>query len=337
MIKEITKTVYSMCLPESKYIFDQILDNDRIALHDMYSETFTKKQDPYHVSYLNAFKDWSNPVLDVNWDNLKHSYPCAGASEAIREQIAHLKSIGKDIMYIFDGEYEGYEAIAKPLGFEVVKITREQYAEFEYLENSVFFMSNPSSIDGNLWLGFEKFMEFMNSKNKMVDLYIDVTYLGAIPFDFKINLQYENVKGLFFSLSKSFGVYYHRIGGCFLKEENPLLYGNMWFKNLLAMKYGESLMNKLTIVELAKKHSHYQDKAIQYLKEKYKIQNIDKSDVFLLANINVKDEILANGNNDYLDYIANDLSRGNKAVVRVCLTPIVEKMLSDDLMNAIKW
>lgn len=334
MIKDLTKTVYSMCLPETKNVFDKLLDN-KDQLHNMYSETFTKKQDSYHVSYLEAFKKWSSPVLEVDWNDFKHSYPCAGASEAIREQIAHLRSIGKETMYIFGGEYEGYEAIATPLGFNVIKIDRDDYKKIDYIDNSVFFVSNPSSIDGNVWKDFDKFIKHMDDEFSSVDLYIDVTYIGAIPFDFKINAKYKNVQGIFFSLSKSFGVYYHRIGGCFLKEANPLLYGNMWFKNVLSMKYGEDLMNQLPIVDLAKKYEHYQNKAISKIEKKYGLSYISKSDVFLLVNLDLKKFAEEINDQDVVDYISDTFKRDSKDVIRLCLTPIIEKMISEDMKGMV--
>lgn len=320
-MNEITKTVYSMCYPESKIVLDELLSK-KDEIHSMYSETFTKKQDAYHHSFLNAFKNWSKPVLDVNWSNFKFSYPTNGSSEAIREQLAHLKSVGKQNLYVFHGEYEGYEAIAKPLGFNIIKVhrTKECY-NITYKKNSCFFLSQPSSVDGNLWEDYDRFMRHIAYTDPYLDIYVDICYIGTIQEEYLINLDYENIKGVFFSLSKSFGVYYHRIGGCFLKEENPLLYGNMWFKNVFAMKYGEELLNRIGVYYYPETYRKKQVDAIYKLcKERgINITKVKISDVIILATVNTR-----NADTEALKFIKEKLNRGNDKQVRICLTPLME-------------
>lgn len=320
-MNEITKTVYSMCYPESKIVLDELLSK-KDEIHSMYSETFTKKQDAYHHSFLNAFKNWSKPVLDVNWSNFKFSYPTNGSSEAIREQLAHLKSVGKQNLYVFHGEYEGYEAIGKPLGFNVIKVDREsEIYSIEFKKESCFFLSQPSAIDGNVWEDYERFMCFIQQKFPFVDVYVDICYVGTIQGKYLINLDYENIKGVFFSLSKSFGVYYHRIGGCFLKEENPLLYGNMWFKNVFAMKYGEDLLNRIGVYYYPEAYRQKQIDAIYKLciDRNIDITKIEISDVILLATIDTRV-----ADTEALKFIKEEMNRGNKEQVRICLTPLME-------------
>ncbi len=319
IIKEfgISKTVYSLCFPETNEILKSLWENSQnLGLTQMYENTWTKKQDLYHLSFAESFKSWSEPNLNIDWDKFKYFYPTNGASEAIREQIAFIKANSNKPIFVFEGEYEGYEAIANAMAIPVIKINRDQYKDYNNIlkEGGHFFISQPSSIDGNIWNEYDNFMTFIDDFD--IDVYIDTVYIGCIASDFKIDLNYENIKGVFFSLSKAFGVYYHRIGGVFLKESNPLLYGNMWFKNIFSMRFGEELMNNFKVDFFAKKYEKNKLEAINKIEKSIgcKVYN---SDSLLIANINKSNE-------EYM----NLLIRDNKAdIVRICITPTLEKII----------
>lgn len=310
-MNQFTKTVYSICYPETRQCLNDFLKNPQI--HDWYQETWSKKQDKYHEDFFTRWKEWVSPALEIDWNNLKNAYPTGGSSEAIREQIVYLYSQGKNIV-VFEGEYEGYEAIAIALGKKVKKIKREFYfAELIDLDSQtdVFFISQPSSIDGNFWSDFDSFM--VNTNKLGIGVYVDLAYVGASRQERKININYPNLEGVFFSLSKIYGVYYHRIGGVFLKNANPLLYGNMWFKNILAMKYGQELMEKYPLHYFDDKLSLIQDQAIEYFED----YNLKKSDVYIIATVK-------NENKQWqLEYIRNI----HNPDIRICLSPLMENLL----------
>ena len=73
-------------------------------------------------------------------------------------------------------------------------------------------------------------------------LVVDVTYVGAVAIEPRIDLDHEVVQAVVFSLSKPFGVYYHRIGGVLTRAEVPTLRGHLWFKNLFSVHLGERLL-----------------------------------------------------------------------------------------------
>jgi histidinol-phosphate/aromatic aminotransferase/cobyric acid decarboxylase-like protein len=310
-MNQFTKTVYSICYPETKECLQAFLQNPDI--HTWYQETWSKKQDSIHHEFFEQWKNWVSPAIDINWLKFNHSYPTAGSSEAIREQIVYLNSKGKNIV-VFEGEYEGYEAISGAVGQKVKKIKREFYfAELMDLdkETDVFFISQPSSIDGNFWLDFDS---FMTNTNKLgISVYVDLAYVGASIQAKKLNLDYPNIEGIFFSLSKVYGVYYHRIGGVFLKKPNSLLYGNMWFKNIFAMKYGQSLMAKYPIHYFDDKLSLIQDEALEHLAE----YSLKKSDVYIIATTK----------NEEKDWQQEYIRNRNNPDIRVCLSPLMEKLL----------
>jgi aspartate/methionine/tyrosine aminotransferase len=319
IIKElgISKTVYSLCYPETENLLKKVWENsNELGLHGMYDNTWTKKQDEYHHTFAESFKTWSKPNLSVQWSDFPVFYPTNGASEAIREQIAYLKTKGDKPIFVFEGEYEGYEAIAYAMQMNVIKIDRNNYQDHkqDFEKGGYFFISQPSSIDGSVWSEYDNFMKFMSNYN--VDVYIDTVYIGCISKPFIIDTNYENIKGLFFSLSKAFGVYYHRIGGVFLKETNPLLFGNMWFKNVFSMYFGERLMSNGHPNFFAKNYAAQKQNAIEIIENKLKVK-VDDADALLIVNINKTDD----------DFVKS-LIRNQKAdKVRICITPTLEKII----------
>ena len=316
----ISKTVYSLYFPETASIVKKLWENQE-PLHSMYEAAYTKKQDPYHLSFGETFKKWSSPSLMVKWEDFSYFYPTNGASEAIREQLAYLSNTSIKTLFVLEGEYEGYEAIAIPLGFNVIKLDKSKVLsniyDDELKKGGYFFISQPSSIDGNVWEDFDNFVIKMNSFEK-VDIYIDTVYVGCIDKDYSINLNYNCVKGIFFSLSKSFGVYYHRIGGVFLKESNPLLYGNMWFKNIFSLKLGEELMNNFDVNYFPQKYKNVKEQAIKEVELSLGIQ-VEPADALLLSNAKKSGK-------DYEGFIVRSQINEN---IRICLTPIIEKMIRE--------
>lgn len=314
MKEQVSRTVYALYLPETRAIVDRLWNEKP---HFMYDEAYTKKQDQYHRSFFNEYKKFSSPDLNVVWADFPYEYPTNGSCEAIREQIAYLKAQNINTMYILEGEYEGYEAMAVPLGFNVVKLSHnlDSLKSTVYEENSVFFLSQPNSAFGNIWSDYDVFLSFMNEHNQHVRFYVDLTYLGNVLTVNKVNITYDNIDGVFFSLSKTFGVYYHRIGGCFLKKANPLLYGNMWFKNLFSLKLGETLMRELNKDEIVSKYKQKQLEAIKMINK-----NIKPSDVWLIGTIDVK----------HLDQeMLSLLKRFDSNTQRLCLTQQLDAIINN--------
>jgi hypothetical protein len=322
IIKEfgISKTVYSLCFPETKKVLESLW-TESDPLHDMYSETWTKKQDDYHLTFAETFKEWSKPSLSVNWEEFPFFYPTNGASEAIREQLAYLSTKENKRIFVFDGEYEGYEAIAESLKMPVIKIKRDKFTDYskEFEQGGSFFISQPSSIDGNVWNEFNAFMSYLSTFDD-VAVYVDTVYVGCINKEYSIYLDFEIIKGVFFSLSKVFGVYYHRIGGVFLKEANPLLYGNMWFKNVFSMRYGEALMKQFDVNYFPKKYKDLKLKTIQQLESTLKLK-MRSSDALLLTTI--EKEIF-----EHEKFLIR--SKDSKSI-RVCITPLLETLIKKDI------
>lgn len=306
-----SKTVYSLIYPESKQILSTLWTEQPLFL---YEKAYEGTQDKYHGEFLETWKQWSKPVLDIKWEGFGYSYPTAGSTEGIRETIVtfanecHQKGI-PPVMHVFTGEYEGYEAQAKGYGVTVVKHDRTHWQNSIDLvkEHNYFFLSQPSSIDGNVWPEYDLFMTTL-SKTVGVKVFVDLCYIGCVAKDFKVNLNYDIIERFCFSLSKVFGVYYHRIGGIFSKSSMPGLYGNIWFKNLFSLHLGTNLLKNFSVFELPRKYQHLQLEALKNFEPQWQA-----SDVIILS-------FGKNLPESYKEY-----NRGPN--YRVCLTPEMDEYL----------
>jgi hypothetical protein len=285
-----TPTVYSLFYPEAERIIDQV---SHPYPHAMYTEAWTKKQDPMHDEFLETWQVWSRCHLpDVDWSrDFVHSYPCNGSSEAIRESLAQYAADrkGRGTVHMFSGEYEGYRAIAEGYGLQMHFHNRYEWREsiaYDFAPGDVFYISHPSSLDGNIWPDIDEFIKTMASKWPDVKIRLDLCYLGTTSTGFRVkHAGMFNVDMLFFSLSKVFGVYYHRIGGVFSKRPLPGLYGNKWFKNLFSLKLGTSLMRNWKPYELPAKYKPLQEQAVAQINQHSELA-AKASDVILLAHAN---------------------------------------------------
>jgi hypothetical protein len=77
---------------------------------------------------------------------------------------------------------------------------------------------------------------------RRIHVIVDLTYVGAVADPVDIDLRSPAVEAVVWSLSKPFGVYYHRVGGLVARAEIPTLRGHHWFKNLFSVHLGERLM-----------------------------------------------------------------------------------------------
>jgi hypothetical protein len=313
-----TTTVYSWVFPETEEMLHG-LSASRVqkVMRDREREAWTKKQDAYHVSFGETWLTWVQEAFALPegmWAGLQgdegpwHFYPSSGSSEAIREslaQLAHLSAyrphLGLPTIHVFMGEYEGYEAMAQPMGIRVVKHDRQKWKESlqPYLtgqlpaEGHVFYLSQPSSLDGRYWRSFGEFLRAL--ENSPLKLRLDLCYVGCVPrlktrdvgSESRSIIGFDCVDMVFLSLSKSFGVYYHRIGGVFSREPMPGLWGNRWFKNLRSLYLGELFMKRYHVFEIPDLYLELKDEVLEDLNaqnaENRWMGTIQGSDVLLLA------------------------------------------------------
>jgi histidinol-phosphate/aromatic aminotransferase/cobyric acid decarboxylase-like protein len=283
---------------------------------DQFREAWTGKQDAYHREFFDIWHKWSSRVVDLDRANYPFYYPTAGASEPLRHIIFDHAAKGGTAIHVFEGEYEGYKAMGEAAGLHVIEHKREDFAGLDgpryygdfrnNQKTELFFISQPSAIDGNVWNDFNEFVATMPANSVIAD----ITYVGAVPetsIKEKFNLNAKSIRNVVFSLSKPFGCYYDRIGGIFSREEDIGLFGNKWFKNLSSLSIGTELMKRHDVFFFP---HHYQPE--QNLLCRNASKNLGykfvPSDVFILVTAETDDD----------SEMANYLRRAGR--LRVCVT-----------------
>lgn len=268
-----SKTVFSLVYPETEKVLAKLWKKRPLYL---YQNSYLEKpiQTKLHLKFRDRWLKWTSRSISHNPELIKNFYPTAGSSEAIRESLALFKAQGGKKIHVFSGEYEGYRALAEAYDLKVIEFDRNQWKKIKLSPDDRFYISQPSSIDGNLWKEFPNFIKKMETSKAKVML--DVCYVGTTTKKIKVDTNSPAIHTLFFSLSKVFGVYFHRIGGVFSKEPIPGLEGNKWFKNLFSLLLGIKLMKKYKLNKLPKKYKKLQHKICHQNK-------IKPSDVIMLA------------------------------------------------------
>lgn len=330
----VSKTIYSLLMPETEAIVDGILgDNDstlREKFRNAYRAAWTQKQDAMHEEFFKTWKQWNSPIVQADWDQFPFMYPTNGASEGLRDAIqtygAKARTEGfEPTIHVFDGEYEGFSAYAAAAGIRVQTHNRKNWQTVldEIGPNDQFYLSHPSAIDGNIWEDYDVFAQSVCEAQPDAQLMLDLTYVGCVGKQFNVKADYPNIPVVFFSLSKPAGAYYHRIGGVLSREAYPGLFGNKWFKNLMALQVGTEFMKKHDVYELPKKYRDVQEKAVEAANRNLGL-SLMPSDAFNLA------WQYSSGQPSDLERYLTRGSEGEE-LVRVCLTPTMARIIDPKL------
>ncbi len=291
----VSKIVYALVMPETEWVVDQVLDGTegdrglgRQALHSLFREAWTQKQDLVHEAFFATWLQWVSPILQ--WRTpFAYQYPTGGASEALREAIhayaARARGTGfAPCIHVFEGEYEGYAAYAAAAGIEFRTHNRLRWHEAidQVAEHHQFYLSQPSAIDGMVWPDYDAFLDQLALRSPLSQLMLDVTYVGSVARPFQIQVDHPLIAAVFFSLSKPAGMYYYRIGGVLSRFEYPGLFGNKWFKNLLSLRIGTQFMQRFDVHELPCKYRPFQNRVIEQVNAQLSLC-LQPADVLLLA------------------------------------------------------
>lgn len=292
------KLIYSFLYPEVRLVAEKLWDSKP---HYLFDRSYQKSQEGKEVEFINDWKKWTASVL-TGLEKYNNFYPTNGSSEAIREVIYQIKVQNRKLV-IIENDYEGYKAFALACNLDFTVLTKEELLNYDFLPNETLVFSHPSSIDGNLYADYDKLMTKIDQKYNQTQVYVDLCYVGTIAKDYQINLNYNCIQGCFMSLSKVFGVYYHRIGGLLSKKPEAGLFGNQWFKNMFSLQLGIELMKTFSVCTLPKKTKQLQEQLCKELSSELKVE-VKPCDVVILA---------------YSKEVHPDYARGNLS--RICLTP----------------
>lgn len=242
-------TVYSVVWPSTETLLRRVFAEQAELMLDSHRAAFTKRQDALHEPFFSAWMGFSRSVVRLPGAVLSEHYPTAGSSEAIREIIRQASWKNQDLV-VFDGEYEGYEALAAMQGTRIHVVDRVRWRETmeQWRVHGVpwagrsaqWWISQPSAIDGNAWPDFQSWLSQMDAWQDTCEVWVDLTYVGRARLPGVIDLSSSAaLAGVVFSLSKVMGAYYRRIGGCMSKQTVPGLWGNRWFKNIDSLYLGQ--------------------------------------------------------------------------------------------------
>lgn len=274
------KAVYSYYFPETRKVVEELTHP---YPHELFINTYVEPGlDDYHKPFIAQFVKHSSKRV-AGLGNFPYSYFTAGASEGLFHLLAHIAAFEPQTpCYVFRGEYEGYAGYGRNLNLNFVVLEMDE-KEVKKVPKGIFFISNPSSMNGSI-LPDEIINTILEAGHRLV---LDLTYIGLVkPHVF--HADHPNIIAVVFSMSKPFGVYYHRIGIAFTKEEMLTLEPNKWFKNLFSIKLGMKLLETIKPGYIYKTYRPLQEKVIDFLNKKYKLE-ILPSDVILLGYMDVKD------------------------------------------------
>ena len=320
----VSRPVFDCKWPETRAVVEELWAS---RPHHLYDRPYDGLQDDLGERFLEAWHAWASPIVKIPAE-LKFAYATMGSTEAIRETLAlHAMQRGraqkdgrKPTIHIFVGEYEGYSGQFEGYGGAVVRHDREAYAESmgrDVREGDRFYISQPSAIDGNVWQGYDAFIAHVERYHPRLAIYGDLSYVGAVGREYAVRVDSPAIHAVFVSLSKPLGVYYHRVGGVFSREELPGLFGNRWFKTSFGLALGITLCERLGVREIPQRYSALQRQETARIASECSIA-LSPSDAVLLAHgpatqPGMPDEIAA-------------LRRGH--TVRLCLTPSLERAFS---------
>jgi rRNA maturation protein Nop10 len=234
------------------------------------------------LSFKQSYIDWIHSSKQIVKGLPEESFIVSGLTDAFNQTYAIYNKIG-----IFDGEY-GYHLLSVEN-----KVTKD------LSQADVIVVSHPFSADG---LSSHEKLKIADSYNKPI--FVDCAFFGIcdnIDFDFS---QYKNIHSVCFSLSKTFGTGWCRVGLLFTKDPYPVtVYAGAQYPLIVSAQYHYNLINTKSPDDMFKK---YRDKQLEICKE----LEIIPSDTVMFG----------------LDYSDRYKKFRRGTVNRLCLTQIIENI-----------
>lgn len=300
-------TVYSYRPPEVRRAIDQALRDGFPHGIIMGGTNPAGGLDNFHRPLINEVIEYfANDVPALA--GFQHAYPTPGSEEGIREIMTLLQSRGVTQIYVLKGEYEGYRFVGETRNLQTIEVDPETNPSS--IDPGYWFVSNPSARDGNI-IPNEVITNICEAGHKV---FYDFAYLGSTQLHL-FDVSHPNIEFVVMSMSKTFGMFYDRVGFALGREPIPSLIGNKWFKNVFSSLLARAVLNEVKPGQLAQKYGAIQREIIQAINEEFDL-NMTPSDAFLLGLID--SEAAKQLAPEQLAMIAR-FKRGDK--YRFCLTP----------------
>jgi len=303
-------TVYSYYFPQVRRIVDELV---REYPHDVFLKSVDPGLDDFHKPIMEKYVHWIQGFVS-GFHKFDHWYPTSGSSEGIREVLTTLAMKGVETIRVFDGEYEGFAETAKTRGIGTETVDRN--VNLDSLTRMNWFISNPSAIDGNSipWKDIVAICEAGHH------VHLDLSYVGSCPRPERFSLDHENIRSVFVSFSKPYGLFYYRVGFLFRREEVPALYANKWFKSVFSLLLARKLMESMHPMELARTYDHLQKMIVAQMNtQTAQGFAMYPSDSILLAQKRVSGLRPEEAPEELRQFVRN--RSGYSTTFRMCLTP----------------
>jgi hypothetical protein len=291
-----SKKIIAMVIPETEAakaaVFGSVtstgIDEQRARYLNKFRAEWTGNQPPILKNFRDQWLKWSSPIVDLDPAVFTKFYPSAGASEALSHVIANYGNLArhknfKPTLHIFKGEYSGFKALAEASFIEIKEHNRNDWENVakSLPDDSLFILSQPSSLDGEVWPHCNQFLKTISGTPRVV---VDLTYVGTIPEApaEKVDVSQPCVSNVVFSLSKPFGTYKDRIGGIFCREESLSQFGNRWHYSNNAALIGTELMQRNDVFAIPRKYRELQQAQTEIVGSKLALR-LEPCAVYLMA------------------------------------------------------
>jgi histidinol-phosphate/aromatic aminotransferase/cobyric acid decarboxylase-like protein len=314
---EAITTVYSYRFPEIRTI---ISDLAKDFPHDIYSKSITGELDTFDQPIIDKVVKFYGPQVPALAD-FKFRYPTSGSEEGIREIMSDMQCKGVKKIRVFKGEYEGYSAVAATRNIETEEVPFD--VDVSKLTPAHWFISNPTARNGTI-IPNSRIKEICDAGNQV---FYDMAYLGSTRQNV-FDIDHENIFATVVSFSKSYGVFYDRIGFAFSKKEVPCLYANKWFKNLFSLMIAEKIVDTITPNYLYDKYRPLQEEIVRQINKDTGLP-LKVADALLLANFSAVGDDAAKLNAVQRGMVEKHRRDDN---YRFCLTPYYLKAEKGELL-----
>lgn len=195
--------------------------------------------------FKNDFHDWIHSSRQTVAGLPKDNYIVSGITDAFNQTYSLYNKIG-----IFDGEYGYHEKVFPD------RITHD------LSKADVIIISHPFSADGEC-----SHHRIAEADRLGIPIFIDCAFFGIcadIDFDFS---SYKNIHSVCFSLSKTFGSGWQRVGLLYTKDRYPVsIYGQWQYPLTASAMYHYDLIKKIGPDDMYQKYRLQQEEICDTMK-----------------------------------------------------------------------
>ncbi len=321
--------VFSCYWPETRAVVERLWQVLPHGLGErLYGAPYRGGQEGASQLFVESWLAWRRTVVAIDERDFVHRYATAGATDAIGECIAAFaidrwSHSRPPVLHLLDGDGESHRPVAEGYGVRVDRHDRSAWRESFTASagrvgpGDLVMISQPSSIDGNLWPDFTAFLAHLESELPDARVALDLAYVGTVGKEYQIDATSPLIDTVFFSLGKPFGVSSHRLGGVISRRPLPGIDAARWLRNTFSLELGRQLLDALPPRTIAEANRARQELAVATVRETLGTPMV-KSDVVLMAHHPWRDDLPA---------IVAPLRRGN--TTRYCLTPALDRLIAE--------